>query len=78
MAITSISEVDLQKPFLDPDGEIWEVQSYCEHPTVTMVNRRNGDTIGGAVGCLNLQSFVPLVEGCPDGLLAVADEERHG
>jgi len=74
VAITSISEVDLRKPFFGYDGDVWEVQSYCSQPTVTMVNRRTGVTIGGAVGCRNLAKFVPITQGCPDGLLSIADE----
>jgi len=75
VAITSVRDVDLGKPFVGPDGELWEVQSYCEIPTVTMINKRTGQRMGGGVGCLNLQPFVPLVKDCPDGLLAVGDEK---
>jgi len=74
VAITSIHEIDVRKPFLSADGEVWEVQSYCELPTVTMVNPRTGERTGGAVGCRNLSEFIPITSGCPIGLLAIVDE----
>ena len=44
------------------DGkDVWIVQSFCEHPTVTMQNIRSGKSVGGAVGCRNLKDFVKLL-----------------
>jgi len=43
------------------DGkDVWEIESFCEHPTVTLKNVRTGERIGGAVGCRNVADFVPL------------------
>jgi hypothetical protein len=43
------------------DGrDVWEIVSFCEHPTVTLKNVRTGETTYGAVGCRNLANFVPL------------------
>lgn len=43
------------------DGkDVWEIESLCEYPTVTLKNVRTGEQIGGAVGCRNVADFVPL------------------
>ena len=41
--------------------DIWQMITYCEYPTATMLNIRIGERVGGAVGCPNLQPFKKLV-----------------
>ena len=44
------------------DGkDAWEVESFCESPTITLRNLRTGERAGGAVGCLNVSQFIPLI-----------------
>ena len=41
--------------------DVWKVTSWCEHPTVTLRCIQTGEVIRGAIGCSNVQGFVPLV-----------------
>lgn len=44
------------------DGtDVWEMVSYCEYPTATMLNLKTGERKGGAVGSLLLRPFQRLV-----------------
>ena len=63
-----INTVEGMKPkdlFTSDGKDVWEVESFCGLPTVTLKNLRTGKKISGAVGCLNLKDFVPLVPGAP-------------
>ena len=62
MSIDNLNGLECWQLFTQDGKDVWRVQSYCEHPTVTMVNVETGETTGGAVGCLNLKTFKRLVE----------------
>ena len=54
-------EIDDVGTYWTTDGtDIWQLITFCEQPTATMLNLKTGGRIGGAVGCLNLQPFVKL------------------
>lgn len=46
--------------FTTHGGDLWEVSSFCALPTVGLENFSTGEKRGGAVGCLNVENFVPL------------------
>lgn len=52
--------------WIDKDGHLWKVESWCRYPTVTLVKMVSGpadrsEYRTGAVGCPNLQGIRPLV-----------------
>lgn len=49
--------------FYGPDGDIYQLVTYCEYPTATMKNVGTGAKIGGAVGSRNLEGFKRLPDG---------------
>lgn len=59
--INSLNGIEPGKLFTTKGDDVWEVVSMCHHPTITLRNLRDGTECGGAVGCLNLKEFVPLV-----------------
>lgn len=57
----SIESKNVGRLFTGPDGRIYRLQSYCEHPTATMVEvGESGQKIGGAVASRNLADFTLL------------------
>ena len=49
--------------FFTTDGtDVWKVRMFCDLPTVDMENIETGEIRGGAVGCLNLSKFRPLID----------------
>jgi len=44
------------------DGHnVWEIETYCDRPTVTLKNIHNGNKLYGAIGCSNFSNLVKLV-----------------
>ena len=58
--ISSLSGINPKDLFTIDGQDVWEVESMCESPTITLKNLRTGDKMGGAVGCRLLKDFVPL------------------
>jgi len=58
--IRSLQDITVRDLFTTSGSDVWEVESFCEHPTITLRNVRTGEQCGGAVGCRNLRDFVPL------------------
>lgn len=42
-------------------NDVWEVESFCAQPTVTLKNLRTGERRGGAVGSPIVRDFTRLV-----------------
>jgi len=42
--------------------DVWEVKTFCENPTITLVNIRTHEKELGAIGSLNVKDFVQLVK----------------
>lgn len=59
--INSLKGIKPGMLFTETGTQVWEVVSMCELPTITLRNLRTKEEVGGAVGCLNLENFVPLV-----------------
>jgi len=70
--IDSTRNLEPGKLFTTGGKDVWEVDSFCTLPTVTLKNIRTGETTGGGVGCLNLKDFVPLI---PEGDLTLDDKK---
>jgi hypothetical protein len=43
--------------FKGRDGKVYQLVSYCSHPTVTFKEVKTGERVGGAVDCLNVQGI---------------------
>lgn len=63
--IYSLQGVEVGALYTTDGQDVWEVQSYCQSPTITLKNLRTGHTTGGAVGCPNVADFVRLVKDEP-------------
>jgi hypothetical protein len=64
--INSVEDCEKYRYWIDSRGDIWEILSYCIRPTVKLRNMRNPDEeASGAIGCLNVQEFMPLVPARP-------------
>ncbi len=59
--ISSTNDLNPGDLYTTDGKDVWIVQSFCEHPTVTMQNLRSDERVGGAVGSRNLKDFVKLV-----------------
>ena len=47
--------------YKDSEGNLWQMQSYCAHPTATLIRQDTGEELSGAVGCLLFDGFVHLI-----------------
>jgi hypothetical protein len=56
------------KLFTTNGDDVWRCISYCEYPTIKFKNLETGELCGGAVGCLNVQDFRPLVTKSNDAI----------
>lgn len=61
MSINSVEGMKVGDLYTDGKNSVWEVENYCEKPTVTLKNIRTGKKTRGGVGCLNFTPFVKLV-----------------
>ena len=59
--IASLNGVEIGQFYTTDGKDIWEVESYCESPTITLKNVKTEARCGGGVGCLNLSKFQKLV-----------------
>ncbi len=57
----SIDENNIGEFYTTDKRDIWQLVSFCHHPTVTLENMETGEVIGGTIGSLNLKPFVRLV-----------------
>ena len=60
--INSTNDVKKNRFFTTNGRDVWKCQMFCDEPTVDMVNIETGAIMGGAVGCLNLAEFRPLID----------------
>lgn len=65
MSINSLDGVAPGDLYTKDGKDVWIVETYCEHPTITMKNLATGQKQGGAVGSLIVKSFVKLVPSEP-------------
>ena len=60
--INSTDDVKRNRFFTTNGTDVWKCRMFCDQPTVDMENLETGEIKGGAVGCLNLAEFRPLIE----------------
>jgi len=53
---------DVGKYFTLDGEDIWECIAFCEYPTATMKNLKNGRETGGATCSPNITQFKKLVQ----------------
>jgi len=58
--ISSTKDLEPGMLFTTNGKDVWEVESFCEFPTVSMKNVRTAERTRGAVGSPILENFVPL------------------
>lgn len=57
-----VTESDVGKFFIGPDGEVWRLVMYCEYPTCTFERVNDASAkVGGAVGSPNVSGFTRLI-----------------
>jgi len=66
MAIDSLDGVKPGDIYLGDDGDIYEVESLCIYPTITLRNVLTSLRINGAVGSPLLKPFQRLVSEKPE------------
>lgn len=59
--IDSLDVVRRCRFFTLTGDDIWKLEMYCEQPYVVLRNVETGAKRAGAVGCLNLAKFMPLI-----------------
>lgn len=52
---------DVGKLFTTDGKDAWRCVAYCGQPTISFENLETKDRVGGAVGCLNVRDFKPLI-----------------
>lgn len=57
----TVADIDEPVYWLGPDGKVWQLVLYCEHPTATFECLETQERRGGAVGSPILEGFVRLV-----------------
>lgn len=78
MAVQITNETKPGALYINEQGEVHKIQSFCMSPTVTMENMISGSLIGGGIGCLNLAPFKPLEECTSEELLALVEGLAKG
>ena len=78
MAVQITNETNAGELYINEHGEVYQIQSFCMSPTVTMESMVTGSLTGGAIGCLNLETFKPLEELTREELLAISEGLARG
>mgnify|MGYP001611372240 FL=1 len=55
-----MNEADVGTYWTSDGEDIWQMITFCEFPTATLINLKTGEKIGGAVGSPNLKPFIKL------------------
>lgn len=45
---------DMGSFFVDKDGDVWQMKSYCSEPQIGMCRVRDGEWVEHVVGCPNM------------------------
>ena len=56
-----LSKDDVSSYYTTNGEDIWQLITYCEFPTATMLNIKTGERVGGAIGSPILKPFIKLV-----------------
>jgi hypothetical protein len=59
MPIDSLDGIDIGDTFTHDGADKWTVESYCQFPTLTLVNKETGEKITAAVGSGLMREFQP-------------------